>query len=126
MSGQHSGWGGRRKGNAANLPTHGENVALADLHLAIEIRNAVQYATLQDLDDGISGMKVCSEWVPDLQNRGVVNSVIVRPEDVSFWNQCIELGSNRHKVCGVGNPGIGKTTTTTCSTPGMKTSLSLT
>ena len=33
-------------------------------------------------------------------------------EDKVFWERCIALSENDFPVCGVGNPGIGKTTTT--------------
>jgi hypothetical protein len=92
------------------VATYGEHIKEKALLAAVEICNAIQYATLQDIDN--SGMKVYSELVPDLQNPGHMKSVVIRPEDVSFWKKCIELSSARHPVCGVGNPGIGKTTTT--------------
>jgi hypothetical protein len=59
-----------------------------------------------------SEMKVYQGLVPDVQNPGGMTRVVIRPEDQTFWDRCIELSLLNHPVCGVGNPGIGITTTT--------------
>ena len=56
-------------------------------------------------------MMVYEGFVPDLQNPGATTRIVVRDEDQRFWNRCIELSLDDHPVCGVGNPGIGKSTT---------------
>ena len=81
-------------------------------HATLELCIALQQATLHDING--SDIKVYSQLIPNLEDEeeGAHKRIIIRPEDESFWGKCVELSSNRHPVCGVGNPGIGKTTTT--------------
>ena len=99
-----------RNREAAKVPVHGGNVPFQYQIAAMEIRHAVLYSKLHTIDDS-SGMMVYAEGVADLQAPGKVGVVVIRQEDQLFWERCIDLISNDHPVCGVGNPGIGKTTT---------------
>uniref|UniRef100_A0A7S2UDW3 Uncharacterized protein n=1 Tax=Attheya septentrionalis TaxID=420275 RepID=A0A7S2UDW3_9STRA len=78
---------------------------------AIEIRHAILHCNL-DTIDAESGMMIYSEGVADVQNPGNIEMVVIRREDKVFWERCIALSENDIPVCGVGNTGIGKTTTT--------------
>lgn len=50
--------------------------------------------------------------VPNMENGTEdLSPVVLRPEDEEFWMKCLDVSDER-KVCGVGVPGIGKTTTT--------------
>eukprot|EP00550_Attheya_septentrionalis_P010248 CAMPEP_0198288484 /NCGR_PEP_ID=MMETSP1449-20131203/6965_1 /TAXON_ID=420275 /ORGANISM="Attheya septentrionalis, Strain CCMP2084" /LENGTH=587 /DNA_ID=CAMNT_0043986629 /DNA_START=175 /DNA_END=1938 /DNA_ORIENTATION=- len=49
--------------------------------------------------------------VPDVEKDGMLRPVVIRPEDYYFWQDCIDKSLSGHRVCGVGNPGIGKSTT---------------
>jgi hypothetical protein len=84
---------------------------------AIELRNAILHSTLKyvksDDKEASEGMQVYRGFVPDVQDPGGFIRAIIRPEDEEFWEKCIHLSLNKnHPVCGVGNPGIGKTSTT--------------
>ena len=60
---------------------------------------------------GMSPKHRVTQYLHNLQDVGTMIKVIVRPEDEIFWERCISLSLQRRPVCGVGNPGIGKTTT---------------
>jgi hypothetical protein len=75
------------------------------------MRNAILYSNLKYVDEE-SGMKIYNGQVPDVQNPEAFSRVIIRSEDEAFWNRCVERSLQDHPVCGVGNPGIGKTSTT--------------
>jgi hypothetical protein len=94
---------------AEKIETHGAAVKLQICETAIEIRNAILHTSLEDLG---TEMKLFQGLVPDVQNPGEMTRVVIRPEDQTFWDRCIELSLLHHPVCGVGNPGIGRTTTT--------------
>ena len=98
-----------RRREAEKVPTEGA-VEMPDLAAAIEIRSAVLHSWPVQI--GETNVKIYQDHGPDLQNPGHLTSIIVRPQDEAFWNHCIEVSLKGHKVCGVGNPGIGKTTTT--------------
>ena len=100
-----------RDGEAVKLATVGEKVPPKVRVAAIEIRNAILRAELCNIGDEESGMMVYKGFVPDLQNPSVTARVVIRSEDRSFWNRCIELSLEDHPVCGVGSHGIGKSTT---------------
>ena len=57
-------------------------------------------------------MEIYDRRVPDLQNPGDDKIIVLRNADKVFWDTCLEASKKNHPVCGVGNPGIGKTTTT--------------
>ena len=99
-----------RRREAAVVPAHGENISNQARVTAIEIRNAILYSELDNIADG-DGLKVYRGVVPNVQRRGEYTRVVVRPEDQAFWHRCIDLCLQNRPVCGVGNPGIGKTTT---------------
>jgi hypothetical protein len=99
-----------RNREAAKVPVHGDNVPFQYRIAAMEMRHAALYSKLHTIDDN-SGMMVYAEGVADLQAPGKIGVVVIRQEDRLFWERCIDLISNDHPVCGVGNPGIGKTTT---------------
>lgn len=86
------------------------HVELDVCQAAIEIRDVILKAELAPI--GELEMKVYNTIVPDVQNIGSWTSIIIRPEDEAFWNRCIHISLSGKKVCGVGDPGIGKTTTT--------------
>ena len=96
---------------AASILTTGE-VDRIDQKAAIEICQAILFSQLVDIDDEESGMKVYNEMVPDLQSPGYMKCLVIRPDDQEFWDRCIQLSLEHRPVCGVGNPGIGKTMTT--------------
>ena len=100
-----------RKREAASIPTQGVDIEQRHCEAAIEIRNAILYSSLENINEE-SGMKVFQGLVPDVQSPGGLTRVVIRPEDQAFWDRCIQLSLLGHPVCGVGNPGIGKTTTT--------------
>lgn len=56
-------------------------------------------------------MKIYQGFVPNVQIPGELTQVDIRPKDEAFWDRCIEHSLENHPVCGVGNFGIGKTTT---------------
>jgi DNA polymerase III delta prime subunit len=60
------------------------------------------------IDDG-DGMKVLRN-VLDLESDKKGN-VVIRPSDERFWHKVIEA-TEKSRVCAMGTPGIGKTTTT--------------
>ena len=100
-----------RKLEAARVLTEGDvPVDEKYRNAAIEIRNAILFSNLQEIPGG-NGVKVYPGFVPNLQDVGTMIKVIVRPEDDCFWDRCISLSLQGRPVCGVGNPGIGKTTT---------------
>lgn len=99
-----------RSREAEKVPTVGD-VATKFREAAIEIRHAILYGRLDTIDTE-SGMMIYTEGVADVQRPGRVDVVVVRREDREFWERCIGLSENDYPVCGVGNPGIGKTTTT--------------
>lgn len=103
-----------RDHEAGNLATVGK-VPPRVRTAAIEIRNAILRTELQNIGDeeykSSAGMMVYEGFVPDLQNPGTTTRIVIRDEDRRFWNRCIELCLDGHPVCGVGNPGIGKSTT---------------
>ncbi|MEM1008466.1 MAG: hypothetical protein AAGJ35_05630, partial [Myxococcota bacterium] len=86
------------------------DVDISDRVAAIEIRSAVLHSRPVQIE--ATNVKIYQDHVPDLQNPGSLTRIIVRSEDEAFWNHCIESSLKGHKVGGVGNPGIGKTTTT--------------
>lgn len=43
--------------------------------------------------------------------NGDVINMVLRDEVADFWQQCISMAADGHRVCAVGNPGIGKSTT---------------
>jgi hypothetical protein len=98
-----------RSREAEKCATDGD-VAMNIREAAIEIRNAILHAELKCIHQE-SEMKVYQGLVPDLQTPGEMTRVVIRPEDQKFWDRCIELSLLDHPVCGVGNPGIGITTT---------------
>lgn len=98
-----------RKLEAQRIPTLGDLVDERYCEAAIEIRNAILHSELEEI--GEEGMRIYKGFVPDVQNAGNFSRVLLRPEDTAFWDRCIELSLKGHPVCGVGNPGIGKTTT---------------
>ena len=95
-------------------PKDTEGICDSDRRTIIELSVAIQCATLQKIDNPDAlGMKTYSQSMPFPEMQNEVNApVIIRPQDEAFWKQCIVLSADRHPVCGVGNPGIGKTTTT--------------
>lgn len=102
-----------RSREAENRDTYGD-VVIKIREAAIEIRNAILHSELERINEESeeSEMKVYQGLVPDVQSPGGMTCVVIRPEDQTFWDRCIELSLLDHPVCGVGNPGIGKTTTT--------------
>jgi hypothetical protein len=102
-----------RSREAENCDTHGD-VAIRIREAAIEIRNAILHSKLERINEESEEleMKVYQGLVPDVQVPGGMTRVVIRPEDQTFWDRCIELSLLDHPVCGVGNPGIGKTVTT--------------
>jgi hypothetical protein len=60
------------------------------------------------IDDG-DGIKVLRN-VLDLESDKKGN-VVIRPSDERFWHKVIEA-TEKSRVCAMGTPGIGKTTTT--------------
>jgi hypothetical protein len=99
-----------RSREAENCDTDGD-VAIEICEAAIEIRNAILHSELERINEE-SEMNVYQGLVPDVQIPGVMTRVVIRPEDQTFWDRCIELSLLDYPVCGVGNTGIGKTTTT--------------
>lgn len=93
---------------AASVPTDADEVPLKYKVAAIEIRNAILFSELEEIGEG---MKVYRGFVPNMQVEGQVTKVVIRPQDEAFWDRCIDLCMEDYPVCGVGNPGIGKTTT---------------
>ena len=81
------------------------------LTTVFELRNAILHSKLTDVEES-DGMEVYDRYVPDLQNPGNLRSVILRRADKVFWDTSLTWSKKNHPVCGVGNPGIGKTTTT--------------
>ncbi|KAL3923652.1 MAG: hypothetical protein SGILL_001537 [Bacillariaceae sp.] len=57
-----------------------------------------------------TGMHVY-HYVPNIEEKDELRSVVIRPEDRSFWETCIAKSMAGHRVCGVGNPGTGKSAT---------------
>ena len=78
---------------------------------AFELRNAILNSNLRNIE-GNSEMEVYDRHVPDLQNPGQLQKVVLRHADKVFWDTCLTCSKVNHPVCGVGYPGIGKTTTT--------------
>ena len=93
--------------DAVRLPVHKEWKKVAALRTAIF---AVKPREFSDSAATTSSLK-CFPFVPNMERLGTLSPVVVRKADESFWQSCIELSLSR-KVCGVGVPGIGKTTTT--------------
>jgi len=63
--------------------------------------------------DGSLGMRVIQN-VTSLES-GVESNVIIRNVTEPFWRECIDVvtkPSVKYRVCALGTPGIGKTTTT--------------
>ena len=89
----------------------GQGIFPKHLITAFELRNAILNSELKDI--GVGGkMKVYNRVVPDLQNPGDYQQVVLRDADEDFWKTCLSCSKENHPVCGVGIPGIGKTTTT--------------
>lgn len=82
-------------------------------HIAFQLRTALLNASLCPVDiDNVSPSSL--EYYPGLPNLETLerlSPVVLREEDRRFWENCIEVSKER-KVCGIGIPGIGKTTTT--------------
>jgi hypothetical protein len=69
-------------------------------------------ADLMEIPDS-NGMKVMNNVV-DLET-GKVQDVVIRRITADFWSECIRLLNDEkmeYRVCAVGTPGIGKTTST--------------
>lgn len=68
-----------------------------------------------DLDitaDSETGISIYDTYVPALQNPQTDIVTVIRPDDRKFWDKCIDLSLKGYPACGVGNLGIGKTTST--------------
>lgn len=78
---------------------------------AVEIRHSILYGKLKAIN-GDPRIMVYGEGVADVQDPGRVAQVIIREEDRMFWERCVDITEDGRPVCGIGNPGIGKTTTT--------------
>ena len=113
-------YGDARSREALKVPVVGDNSDVVENSsartnmlrvAAVEMRYAILYGKLKIIDAD-SQMVVYTEVIADVQSPGTVGPVIIRREDREFWARCIQLSSENHPVCGVGNPGIGKTTTT--------------
>lgn len=100
-----------RSREVARIATEGEHVELQHREAALEICNAILHSELKTIDEE-TGLQIYENLVPDLQNPGFMTTEIIRREDRLFWDRCIDISMKDHPVCGVGNPGIGKTTTT--------------
>jgi hypothetical protein len=50
--------------------------------------------------------------VPNLETGSIEAFVVVRKSTIAFWQACIDACERSIRVCAVGTPGIGKTTTT--------------
>ena len=99
-----------RTREAGKVPVDGDvefNFRIA----AVEIRHSILHSELVAIKDD-SRIMVYREGVADVQNPGGVCRVVLREEDRMFWERCIDIVNDDRPVCGVGNPGIGKTTTT--------------
>mmetsp|Transcript_6781 Transcript_6781/g.18953 ORF Transcript_6781/g.18953 Transcript_6781/m.18953 type:complete len:633 (+) Transcript_6781:153-2051(+) len=82
---------------------------LKQWNTAFALRAAFLYASLQPV--GGSSALECYPALPNPEQFEPLTPVILRQEDKFFWESCMRL-SVHQKVCGVGAPGIGKTTTT--------------
>ena len=60
------------------------------------------------VEDG-AGMQVLKD-VPDLYS-GEKSTIILRTVTLPFWDECIKTAEKGYRVCAVGSPGIGKSTT---------------
>eukprot|EP00978_Attheya_sp_CCMP212_P014585 scaffold37267_cov56-Attheya_sp.AAC.1 len=83
-------------------------IRVADWKRIVELRAAILHSPLKLIPG--TNMQVY-RGVPDMETQGMLRSIVIRPEDKAFWNDCITMSLLGHRVCGVGNPGIGKTTT---------------
>ena len=97
-----------RSRDAETIPVHNENINSKYREAALEMRNAILFSELEGIGEGV---EVYRGYVPSLELGGVLTRIIIRPEDKAFWDRCIDLCMEDNPVCGVGNPGIGKTTT---------------
>mmetsp|Transcript_21989 Transcript_21989/g.51810 ORF Transcript_21989/g.51810 Transcript_21989/m.51810 type:complete len:638 (-) Transcript_21989:137-2050(-) len=101
-----------RRRETAKIPKNDGSILEEYLVTAFEISLSLLHSCLLDIDGSNGDMRVYNSLVPDLQNAPHLTTVIVRKEDMLFWDRCLQLSLQNHPVCGVGNPGIGKTTTT--------------
>jgi predicted GTPase len=60
------------------------------------------------------GMKILRN-VPNLESRRGTTDIVIRAVTIPFWQACIQIvedSESRTRVCVVGTPGIGKSSST--------------
>jgi hypothetical protein len=110
----------RRVHNAA-IPISLQLMETPQSSSSVEYADVVEHATLfkkaitsvpyQDVPGG-NGMKALRN-IPNLET-GLTSDIVVRKCTIPFWQACIDVSHEEGKhtrVCAVGSPGIGKTTT---------------
>ena len=99
----------KRTGRDQQPPLTHQPRLLEKWNTALAIRAALIHASLKSV--GGSTELEYYPALPNVENFEKLSPVILRQEDKSFWEACLS-GSMERKICGVGFPGIGKTTTT--------------
>lgn len=90
------------------------NPALLDKwHIAFQLRTAILHASPLhvNVDPDVDSSLQYYPGLPNVEKVEILSPVVLRQEDETFWQSCLEVSKER-KVCCVGVPGIGKTTTT--------------
>ena len=76
------------------------------------LRSTIMYSELMEIAGTMKKYNGVVPKLDDIHDSSLITTVFIRPEDEKFWGTYIKESKKGHPVCGVGNPGIGKTTTT--------------
>ena len=87
-----------------------QGVSPKEVKRAEEFVRALLAATKAHVCEDI-GMCVLED-IPDIENQFAKLDIILRESTLPFWRECIRLTDDGHRVCAIGSPGIGKSTTT--------------
>jgi hypothetical protein len=88
----------------------GQGVSPKEVKRAEEFVRVLLAATPAPVCEDI-GMCVLKD-IPDIENQFAKLDIILRESTLPFWRECIRLTDDGHRVCAIGSPGIGKSTTT--------------
>ena len=66
------------------------------------------FGTIENVENG-NGMR-CLKNVNDIRNN-ILSTIVLRSITEPFWESCIEVTERGQRVCAVGSPGIGKSST---------------